>query len=125
MIKNLKKVISSAAAVAIVASSASAFAVTFPDVDESASYANAVETVSALGVVVGDDNGLFNPDANVTRAEFTTMVVRALGEEAAATAATTPDPGGHDQRLRRRNIQAGQHSYICRGCKDARIGYRL
>lgn len=89
MIKNLKKVISSAAAVAIVASSASAFAVTFPDVDESASYANAVETVSALGVVVGDDNGLFNPDANVTRAEFTTMVVRALGEEAAATAATT------------------------------------
>ena len=89
MIKNLKKVISSAAAVAIVASSASAFAVTFPDVDESASYANAVETVSALGVVVGDENGLFNPDANVTRAEFTTMVVRALGEEAAATAATT------------------------------------
>lgn len=86
MIKNLKKVISSAAAVAIVASSASAFAVDFPDVDESASYANAVDTVSGLGVIVGDDNGLFNPDNNVTRAEFTTMVVRALGEEAAATA---------------------------------------
>ena len=86
MIKNLKKVISSAAAVAIVASSASAFAVDFPDVDESASYANAVDTVSGLGVIVGDDNGLFNPDNNVTRAEFTTMVVRALGEEAAAAA---------------------------------------
>lgn len=89
MINNLKKVISSAAAVAIVASSASAFAVTFPDVDESASYANAVATTSALGVIEGDDNGLFNPDNNVTRAEFTTMVVRALGEDAAAKATTT------------------------------------
>lgn len=89
MIKNLKKVISSAAAVAILASSASAFAVTFPDVDESASYANAVNTLTALGVINGDDNGLFNPDNTVTRAEFTKMVVEALGEGDSASALTS------------------------------------
>lgn len=87
--KNLKKVISSVAAIAIVASSASAFAVTFPDVDSSASYAKAVEVLTALKIVNGDDKGLFNPENNVTRAEFTKMAVGALGEIAAAEAQTT------------------------------------
>ncbi len=89
MIKNLKKVISTVAAVAMLAASASAFAVTFPDVDESASYANAVNTLTALGVINGDDNGLFNPDNTVTRAEFTKMVVEALGNGDSATALTS------------------------------------
>jgi hypothetical protein len=88
MIKNLKKVISSAAAVAMLASSASAFALTFPDVDESASYANAVSTLTGLGIVNGDDNGKFNPDNSVTRAEFAKMVVEALGDGDAAAAST-------------------------------------
>lgn len=86
--KNLKKVISSVAALTIVASSASAFAVTFPDVEASATYAKAVDTLSALNIVNGDDNGLFNPDNKVTRAEFTKMAVEALGEGASATAQT-------------------------------------
>lgn len=88
MIKNLKKVISSIAAVAIIASSASVFAVNFPDVEESASYAGAVETLTALGIVEGDDNGKFNPDNTVTRAEFAKMVVEALGEGNAAASST-------------------------------------
>ena len=87
--RNLKKVISSVAALAIVASSASAFAVSFPDVETSASYANAVGALTALGVINGDDNGLFNPDNQVTRAEFTKMAVEALGEGDAATSQTT------------------------------------
>ena len=87
--RNLKKVISSVAALAIVASSASAFAVTFPDVETSASYANAVNALAGLGVINGDDNGLFNPENSVTRAEFTKMTVEALGEHEAATAQTT------------------------------------
>lgn len=87
--RNLKKVISSVAALTIVASSASAFAVTFPDVDSSASYAGAVNTLTALNIINGDDNGLFNPDNDVTRAEFTKMAVGALGEIAAAEAQTT------------------------------------
>ncbi len=88
MIKNLKKVISTLAAVAMLASSAAAFAVTFPDVDESASYANAVEALTTLGIVDGDDNGKFNPENTVTRAEFTKMVVEAIGEGATAVAST-------------------------------------
>lgn len=85
MLKNLKKVISTIAAVALLATSASAFAVTFPDVDESASYAGAVDLLTAIGVVNGDDNGKFNPDNTVTRAEFAKMVVEALGQGDAAS----------------------------------------
>ena len=88
MINNLKKVISTAAAVTIVAPSASAFAISFPDVDESAAYAGSVQTLSNLGIVQGDENGLFNPDKSVTRAEFTTMVVGALDEASTAQATT-------------------------------------
>lgn len=91
MNKNLKKVISSAAVVAMVASSASAFAATFPDVDASASYAGAVSNLSALGIVQGDENGLFNPDNTVTRAEFAKMVVESLGKGDAAAAITSTD----------------------------------
>ncbi len=98
MLKNLKKVISTIAAVAILATSASAFAVTFPDVDASASYASDVELLTALGVVNGDENGKFNPDNTVTRAEFAKMVVEALGKgEAAASSSYTrfADAQGH------------------------------
>ena len=84
MINNLKKVISTAAALAIVASSASALAATFPDVDQSASYASSVDILTGLGIVEGDENGKFNPDNNVTRAEFAKMVVEARGEGAVA-----------------------------------------
>ena len=89
MNKNLKKVISSAAVVAMVASSASAFAATFPDVDASASYAGAVSNLTALGIVQGDENGLFNPDNSVTRAEFAKMVVESLGKGDAAASITS------------------------------------
>ena len=88
MIKNLKKVISTLAAVAILASSASAFAA-FPDVDASASYAGSVDALTALGIVNGDENGKFNPDNSVTRAEFAKMVVESMGEGNAAASSTT------------------------------------
>lgn len=88
MIKNLKKVISTFAAVALLASSASAFAVSFPDVDANASYAGAVDALTTLGVVNGDDNGKFNPENTVTRAEFAKMVVEALGAGKSASSST-------------------------------------
>ncbi len=88
MLKNLKKVISTIAAVAILATSASAFAVDFPDVDASASYASAVELLTGLGIVDGDENGKFNPDNTVTRAEFAKMVVEAKDKGAAAASST-------------------------------------
>lgn len=81
MNKNLKKVISAAAALAISASSLVAFAASFPDVADTASYAQAVNELTALGVINGYDDGTFGPDQNVTRAEFAAMTVRALGTQ--------------------------------------------
>ena len=71
MNKNLKKVISSVAALTMVASSVAAFAVDFPDVESTASYAQAVQELSALDVISGYDDGTFGPDKLVTRAEST------------------------------------------------------
>ena len=53
MNKNLKKVISSVAALTMVASSVAAFAVDFPDVESTASYAQAVQELSDLDVISG------------------------------------------------------------------------
>ena len=78
MNKNLKKVISSVAALTMVASSVAAFAVDFPDVESTASYAQAVQELSALDVISGYDDGTFGPDKLVTRAEITKMIVDAL-----------------------------------------------
>ena len=78
MNKNLKKVISSVAALTMVASSVAAFAVDFPDVESTASYAQAVQELSALDVISGYDDGTFGPDKLVTRAEITKMIVDLL-----------------------------------------------
>ena len=79
MNKNLKKVISAIAALAVSASSIVAFAAGYPDVPETASYKQAVTELTALGVVEGTDNGTFEPDQNVTRSQIAKMIVAAQG----------------------------------------------
>lgn len=79
MNKNLKKVISAIAALAVSASSIVAFAAGYPDVPETASYKQAVTELTALGIVEGTDNGTFEPDQNVTRAQIAKMIVAAKG----------------------------------------------
>lgn len=98
MNKNLKKVISAVAALAVSASSIVAFAAGYPDVPETASYAQAVSELSALGVINGYEDGTFAPDKNVTRAEITKMIVTALGSSSmsAAEAATGKDTQFND-----------------------------
>lgn len=93
MNKNLKKVISAVAALALSASSFVALAATYPDVDLSASYKQAVDELSAMNVINGYEDGTFQPDGLVTRAEFTKMVVTALGSSvlSQAEAATGTD----------------------------------
>lgn len=88
MNKNLKKVISSVAALTMVASSVAAFAVDFPDVESTASYAQAVQELSALDIISGYEDGTFGPDKLVTRAEITKMIVDALAERSSAEAST-------------------------------------
>ena len=42
---------------------------TFPDVKQDADYAKAVEKLVSLKILSGDENGNFNPDNIITRAE--------------------------------------------------------
>ncbi len=85
MYKNLKKVISTVAALAMASSSVAALAATsFPDVADTADYATAVNELTALGIVNGYEDGTFGPDKLVTRAEITKMIVLALGSASSA-----------------------------------------
>ncbi|MBD5148828.1 MAG: S-layer homology domain-containing protein [Oscillibacter sp.] len=52
----------------------------FPDVGEDAAYAEAVEVLSDMDIMVGDETGHFNPDKPVTRAEMAAIICRVLGE---------------------------------------------
>lgn len=57
-----------------------AFAKSFPDVSKDSAYSTAVAYVSELGVMVGDNQGNFNPDKIVNRAEMAAIVCRVLGQ---------------------------------------------
>ena len=83
--KNLKKVLALVVALTMVFTTV-AFA-SYPDVDATADYAGAVELLSALEILQGDENGNFNPDNTITRAEFAAVVCRALGLEGSAASA--------------------------------------
>lgn len=84
--KNLKKVLAFVLAFTMVLGFAVSASV-FPDVEENASYAEAVTILNSLKIMVGDDNGKFNPDDTITRAEVTAVIVRMTGLEAAANGA--------------------------------------
>ena len=69
--KNLKKVLALVLACAMVFGVVATAAGTgYPDVAEDANYAEAVKILSALKIIEGDENGNFNPDATITRAEM-------------------------------------------------------
>lgn len=87
MKKNLKKVISAVIALALSVSSVAMAAPKFTDVADTAANADAINTLAALGVIKGYDDGTFKPDNNITRAEVATMVVAALNRTADAEGA--------------------------------------
>lgn len=53
-------------------------AVTFPDLQGHAAQ-TAVEALAARGIISGKDDGRFDPGGDMTRAEFATIIVKALG----------------------------------------------
>ena len=48
------------------------------DVNDSEIYYDAVNTLSIMGIINGYEDGTFKPNQNVTRAEFTAMLMRTL-----------------------------------------------
>lgn len=48
----------------------------FPDIADDAWYAQAVNTLASMGIIMGFPDGNFYPNENITRAQFATIVVR-------------------------------------------------
>ena len=61
--------------------SVTAAANAFPDVSDNYWAAPQIKLLSEQGVIVGYPDGTFKPDDNVTRAEFASMAIKALGQE--------------------------------------------
>lgn len=75
---NLKRVLSLVLAlVMIVGVMAVASATEFTDQKE-ITHTEAVDTMNALGVILGKDDGSFDPTANITRGEMCTIIARIL-----------------------------------------------
>jgi len=86
---NLKKVIALVCVFALALTTV-AFGATYADVPEDSAYYEAVETLTKLGIVEGDDNG-YRPEDGVTRAEMAALIARIQGYgETARPAANTP-----------------------------------
>ncbi|MBQ3115361.1 MAG: S-layer homology domain-containing protein [Clostridia bacterium] len=85
--KNLNKVFAMLLVVAMMMTSV-VFA-DFSDVADDAAYAEAINVGVALGLFTGYEDGTFQPEGNITRAEFAAMVVRALNQENQAKSAAT------------------------------------
>jgi hypothetical protein len=62
----------------------------FPDVPDSAWYAESVNCLAAVGVVAGYEDNRFKPDLPVTRAEFVTIISRFAEPDAGSLAANPP-----------------------------------
>jgi hypothetical protein len=86
--RTMKKVVSLLLALALVFGTMS-FALAVPADVVGTEYEEVATKLGALGLMIGDDRG-FRPNDSITRAEFATIVVRALGLEAAAKFSTTP-----------------------------------
>lgn len=79
MKKNLKKLISTVAALAIAVSCVPAFAADFTDVADTADYKVAVDNIVALGIAQGNPDGTFAPENLIKRSEASKMIVGTMG----------------------------------------------
>ena len=66
----------------------------YSDVAAGAWYNHAVSTLSAMGIVKGDSQGKFNPNAPITRAEFAAIAAR-FDDKANTTAVDLSDIASH------------------------------
>lgn len=90
----------------------------FPDVPGSSPYYAAVSKLSDLGVIAGRDNGLFDPDTEVTRAEFCAFLSRANGYSSAYQAKSVPFPDVSANYWARDVISFSYESGFINGMED-------
>lgn len=77
--KNLKKVLALVLVFAMSLTAVAFAGTTYPDVADDAVQADAVKVLKDLGIMVGDENGNFNPDKVVTRAEMAVILCNMTG----------------------------------------------
>jgi len=68
-------------AIVVLSTAAVTMAFQFPDVPKDHWAASQIDILSEQGVIVGYPDGTFKPDDNVTRAEFASMSIKALGQQ--------------------------------------------
>jgi hypothetical protein len=93
----MKKVLSLVLVIAMVLSSMSfAFAGTFEDIADT-DYEKAINTLAALKVIDGYDDGTFKPEKTITRAEMAKLLVQLLGygDLVAGSKSNFSDTQGH------------------------------
>ena len=97
----------------------------------------AIEVLKTVGIMTGDENGKFNPEAKVTRNEMAVVMCNLLDYTVASYKGATPPPPGaggggplcgrllhqrHHQRLRRQDLRRQRHCHHRSGCPDAAEG---
>lgn len=68
-----------------------ALAQSFPDVKASYQYKEAIDSLRADGVIAGNPDGTYRPDATINRAEFLKIVLESRGEIDASAGECFPD----------------------------------
>ncbi len=66
------------------------YAASFSDVNSENNFYESIQILSGLGIINGYTDGTFGPERDVTRAEFATMLMRAM----ASAGIGSPDPAG-------------------------------
>lgn len=119
-----KKICAGFAAITVLASciTVSVSAKTFSDVASEAKYSLAVDVLSNLNIINGYEDGSFNPSANVTRAEFTAMLMRTRGLEGVGSSSLEnppfPDVTSSDVSWAIGNIRTAHSKGIINGYDD-------
>ena len=85
-----------------------------------ASEDQAIQTVNALGIMVGDRTGSMDLSRSVTRAEFVTMAVKAMGRQI-GQAASSPYPDVPWSHWAAGYVEAGVSAGLVSGYSDGRF----
>lgn len=80
MMKHLKKVLALVIVLTMSLSMVVSAGTIFPDVADDATYAEAAQILKSLNIMIGDENGNFNPDKVVTRAEMAKILCVITGK---------------------------------------------